>query len=132
VTIGDEKIRIIELTLGESESSSALYIPSRKVLVAGDSVFNKVHLWLAEKHIEGWLENIRKLQDAGDIELVLLGHGLPANSTVIKENIRYIEAFVRAIKRSKTKDEAFEKIKNLYPKYRLGIIAQISTDASFK
>ena len=63
---------------------------------------------------------------------MLPGHGLPANSTVIKENIRYIEAFVRAIKRSKTKDEAFEKIKNLYPKYRLGIIAQISTDASFK
>jgi glyoxylase-like metal-dependent hydrolase (beta-lactamase superfamily II) len=126
-----ERIQIIELGPGESDSASALYIPSMKVLVSGDSVFNKVHLWLAEKRIEGWLKNIHTLQDAGDIEIVLPGHGLPANSTVIKENIRYIEAFVRAIMRSKTKDEALEKIKKLYPGYRLEVIAQISTDASF-
>ncbi len=130
--LDDEIIRIIELVPGESESASALYIPSMKILVSGDSIFNKVHLWLAEKHIEGWLENISKLQDAGEIEIVLPGHGLPANSTIIKENIRYIEAFARVIRRSKTKDEAVEKIKSLYPEYRLPIIASISTDAILK
>lgn len=127
-----EQIKIIELDPGESESASALYIPAQKILISGDAIFNKVHLWLAEKHHDGWLKNLRRLQEAGEIDTVLPGHGLPGNSTVFKENERYIEAFVRATSQAKTKDEVLERIKTLYPGYRLPIIVDISADACLK
>ncbi len=121
-----ERIRIIELGAGESECASALYIHSLKVLIAGDVVSNQVHLWLAEKRLEGWLENLRRLRTVGEIKTVLPGHGLPAGTGVFDENRRYIEAFVRAISTLKTKEEVIEKIKEQYPGYRLPVIVEIS------
>jgi glyoxylase-like metal-dependent hydrolase (beta-lactamase superfamily II) len=49
-----EQIRIIELGPGESESASALYIPSLKTLISGDAVYGGVHL-LAGGEPARWL-----------------------------------------------------------------------------
>jgi glyoxylase-like metal-dependent hydrolase (beta-lactamase superfamily II) len=121
-----EQIRIIELGPGESESASALYIPSLKALISGDAVYGGVHLWLAENRPDGWLANLDKLSSLGEIDTVLPGHGSPADPKVLAEDKSYIQNFVEAVGSSGTKEEALEKIKAQYPGYRLPVIAEIS------
>jgi len=121
-----EQIKIIELGPGESESASALYIPSLKVLISGDAAYGGVHLWLAENRPDGWLANLDKLSSLGEIDEVLPGHGSPAGPKVLAEDKSYIRDFVKAVGSSRTKEEALEKIKAQYPGYRLPVIAEIS------
>ena len=121
-----EQISIIELGPGESESASALYIPSLKTLISGDAVYGGVHLWLAENRPDGWLANLDKLSNLGEIDTVLPGHGSPAGLKVLAEDKSYIQDFVKAVGSSRTKEEALEKIKAQYPGYRLPVIAEIS------
>jgi glyoxylase-like metal-dependent hydrolase (beta-lactamase superfamily II) len=121
-----EQIRIMELGPGESESAAALYIPTLKTLISGDAVYNEVHLWLAENRPDGWLANLDKLSNLGEIDKVLPGHGSPAGPKVLSEDKSYIQNFVKAILSSRAKEEALEKIKAQYPGYRLPVIAEIS------
>lgn len=121
-----EEIKIVELEPGESESASALYIPSLKALISGDAVYHGVHLWLAEGRPDGWLANLDKLSSLDDIETMLPGHGSPARKEALEEDRKYIQDFVREVGSSGTKEEALEKIKAMYPRYRLPVIAEIS------
>lgn len=100
-----EKITVIEIGPGEADVSSALYIPSIKTIVTGDQIFSRVHGWLVEYRPEGSLEGIRRLRDAGPIDVVLPGHGPAGGPDLLDANERYIRDFMAAAESATTKDE---------------------------
>ena len=58
LTLEGHRIELIALGPGESEHATALWIPSIRTVVAGDAVFNGVHVWLAGVNAErraSWL-----------------------------------------------------------------------------
>ena len=132
LTIEGEKMQVIELGAGESDYAAALYIPSLKTLVAGDVAYNRVHLWLVGNSIEGWLNNIEKVDRIGDIEKVLPGHGEPTDHSVLEVDKKYIRDFTQFISPPTTKDEAVNKIKREYPDYRLPMILELSVESRMK
>lgn len=126
------EVKVIDIGPGESESASVLYVPSLKALVSGDLIFNDVHLWLAEDRPEGWLNNLKNVRGIGPIEKILSGHGAVGGNALIRQNETYIGNFLKVTSQVKTKEEANQKMKALYPKHALPVILELSTAARVK
>jgi len=56
--------------------ATASYVPSEKVLIAGDLVFSKMHPYFADiNNPTGWIEALQRLKTIGPITVVYPGHG---------------------------------------------------------
>ncbi|HEX4923293.1 MAG TPA: MBL fold metallo-hydrolase [Bdellovibrionales bacterium] len=127
LTVDGQRLELVNLTPGESESATILFNREQGLLVAGDLAYNQVHLWLAENRPEGWLKNLADLKSLGAISSVLTGHGPVADASVLTLNETYIRDFVTAT--VKTASEAKAELKTKYPSFKLPIIAELSVDA---
>lgn len=132
IRIDGEKVQVVDFTNGESASFSALYLPSSKTLVAGDLVYNQVHLWLAENRPEGWLKNLADIRKVGPILNILPGHGPNGDSTLLNENEHYIRSFLEITQGPATKELATKQLKEKFPQYRLPVIAELSVAGRVK
>ncbi|MBS1153912.1 MAG: hypothetical protein H6Q89_5610, partial [Myxococcaceae bacterium] len=60
-----QRLDLISLPAGESESATVVWVPSIRTAVVGDLAFNRVHVWLAETNPirrENWLRNLAKVK----------------------------------------------------------------------
>jgi glyoxylase-like metal-dependent hydrolase (beta-lactamase superfamily II) len=74
-----EELQVIELGHTDTDDTTALFVPSTGLLVAGDAVYNDVHLYLAESPAEGrraWLSALDTLE-ALEPSTVVAGHKNP-------------------------------------------------------
>lgn len=127
LTLDGEKLVIRTLAEGgESEHPTVVYIPSIETLIAGDLLYNNVHLWLAENRPEGWLKNLEEAKTVGKISNVLPGHGEPGGVELFKTNATYIQDFQGATGKGATRQAAIATMLKKYPKYRLAIILETS------
>jgi glyoxylase-like metal-dependent hydrolase (beta-lactamase superfamily II) len=130
LSLEGETIRVIEIGPGEADVSSALYVPSLKAIATGDQIFNGVHVWLVQYRPQGSLDGIRRLRDAGPIEIVLPGHGPAGGPELLDENERYIRDFMAAAESATTKDDGIAKILNSYPDYAMPVILDFGMQAA--
>ena len=105
---------------GDHVHATAVWIPEIKTLVAGDLLFNEVHLWTSESLKPGrlaWAKSIEQLAALGATRVVA-GHkkpGLPDDVSSIDYTRRYLQAFEQAVGSSKTSMELREKITAAFP-----------------
>jgi glyoxylase-like metal-dependent hydrolase (beta-lactamase superfamily II) len=135
-----ERIELIPLNQGESEASTAVWIPSARTLVAGDAAYQDVHVWLAEADAarrESWLRNLTKLQ-ALQPATVIAGHQVPGETAqarsataALDATAAYIRDFALARTESKNAAELVQKMSTKYPGYQLSIVLDIAAQASF-
>lgn len=123
--IDGKEIRLLAFDGGESAHATALWIPSTKALIAGDLVFNQVHLWLRENRPEGWLDILDRLARM-EPAAVYPGHGPAGGPELIAENRAYIHAFLAATAGTVTKADASAKLKADYADYGLPVIVDFS------
>ncbi|HEY3510256.1 MBL fold metallo-hydrolase [Kribbella sp. NPDC051137] len=106
-TLEGAELVAIDLGHTDTDGSSALYVPSIGLVVAGDAVYDEVHLYLSEAvadGIEQWLAALDVL-DALHPAAVVSGHRLPDASDdprYIEETRRYLETFAAAGARTST------------------------------
>ena len=125
-----ESIKVIEVGAGEADVSSALYVPSIKAVATGDQVFNGIHVWLVEYRPEGSLEGIRRIREAGPIDVVLPGHGPAGGPELLDANERYIHDFMDAAAAAASKQEAVAKMLEAYGDYDLPVILDFGMQAA--
>ena len=125
-----ETIKVIEVGAGEADVSSALYVPSIKAVATGDQVFNGIHVWLVEYRPEGSLEGIRRIREAGPIDVVLPGHGPAGGPELLDANERYIHDFMDAAAAAASKQEAVAKMLEAYGDYDLPVILDFGMQAA--
>ena len=125
-----ETIKVIEVGAGEADVSSALYVPSIKAVATGDQVFNGIHVWLVEYRPEGSLEGIRRIREAGPIDVVLPGHGPAGGPELFDANERYIHDFMDAAATAASKQEAVAKMLEAYGDYDLPVILDFGMQAA--
>jgi glyoxylase-like metal-dependent hydrolase (beta-lactamase superfamily II) len=95
-----EELRIVDLGHTDTDDTTALHVPSIGLVVAGDAVYNDVHLYLAESPASGraaWLTALETIE-ALDPDNVVAGHkraGLPDDPAIIGQTRRYIQDFDR-------------------------------------
>jgi hypothetical protein len=103
----------------ECDHLTTIYSEDLNAFFANDFIYYGVHPWLAvdKKNIAYWktqLDTFRSLF-ADQNPTIYPGHGKPATITVFDEMKKYIEDFETIVAASKTRTEAMQKMKNLYP-----------------
>jgi len=136
LTVEGEDVQLITLEPGEIEHSTVVYIPSAEAVIAGDLVYNGVHVWLAETNAErraGWLRNIEKIR-ALNPKVVVAGHKAPRRGNspeALDETKTYIEVFVRELAVAKDAKDLEKRMLGIYPEAALPIILTLATEAMY-
>lgn len=131
LTIEGTALRIVKYQDGESATAAALYGPDQKLLVAGDLVYNRAYLWLAECKLDAWTKNLQGLRSLGPIEKVYPGHGAAeATPAAIDENIAYLGAAATILQTAPSADDAIAQLKQKFA-YTGGGLLDYSTKIYF-
>ncbi|MEV7185676.1 MBL fold metallo-hydrolase [Kitasatospora sp. NPDC093102] len=111
---------VVELGHTDTDDTTCLHVPSIGLVVAGDAVYNDVHLYLAESPAEGrraWLHALDTIA-ALEPRTVIAGHkrpGRPDDPANIAETAQYLHDFETVAARTTTTVELYRGMLELYP-----------------
>jgi cyclase len=80
-----------------TNSDLFVYIPSQKVVFAGDLVFNERLPSLRDGDISGWIEAIQKIKDM-DVKYIIGGHGDVVSKEAVNFTYEYLVKLKKQIK----------------------------------
>jgi glyoxylase-like metal-dependent hydrolase (beta-lactamase superfamily II) len=105
---------------GDHVRATAVWIPEIKTLVAGDLLFNEMHLWLGETLKPArlaWTKSVEALSKLGATRVVA-GHkkpGMSDDASSLAYTRRYLTTFESAVNGSKNAAELSARIKAAFP-----------------
>ena len=111
---------VVEVGHTDTEHTTCLHVPSAGLVVAGDAVYNDVHLYLAESNPETRREWITALDTIESLKpfAVIAGHKKPEvkdSPRIIGETRQYIRDFDRLARMTTTARELYAEMLQLYP-----------------
>ena len=110
----------VELGHTDTDHTTCLHVPSIGLVVAGDAAYNDVHLYLAESNAQKrqeWIAALDKIESLKP-RAVVASHKRPENDDsprIIEETRQYIRDFDRLVEKTKTADELYDKMLEIYP-----------------
>ena len=110
----------VELGHTDTEHTTCLHVPSIGLVVAGDAAYNDVHLYLAESDAQKrreWIAALDKIESLKP-RAVVGSHKRPGNDDdprIIDETRQYIRDFDRLTATTKTAQELYDKMLEIYP-----------------
>jgi glyoxylase-like metal-dependent hydrolase (beta-lactamase superfamily II) len=110
----------VELGHTDTDHTTCLNVPSIGLVVAGDAAYNDVHLYLAEsdaKKRHEWITALDKIQSLNP-RAVVASHKRPDkddNPRIIEETRQYIRDFDRLVQTTKTAQELYDRMLEIYP-----------------
>jgi glyoxylase-like metal-dependent hydrolase (beta-lactamase superfamily II) len=117
----NSKIEIFKNVQGDTDENTMLWLPGQKTLIAGDVVFNDLHVYTAETDMRArkrWLDTlnmIRELKPAA----VIPGHskvGAPIDATsAVGFTEKYLLTFEEELKKAKDSDSLIKAMKEQFP-----------------
>jgi glyoxylase-like metal-dependent hydrolase (beta-lactamase superfamily II) len=109
-------------------ANSYLWIPSQRIVVTGDIVFNGVHVWLAASSDASraeWRRSIQRIIDLHPL-VVVAGHKSSVNAPDTPDSlaamIAYLNDFDAAKKAAATPDELVATMRQKYPQRAVNAI----------
>jgi glyoxylase-like metal-dependent hydrolase (beta-lactamase superfamily II) len=116
-----EQLVVVRLGHTDCDETTALWIPSIGLVVAGDSVYSNTHPFMGESgtldsRME-WLAALDKLASLNP-KAVVGGHSDPSSSfgpEAINETKTYLERFNRIARNAHTPEEIYSQMMELYP-----------------
>jgi glyoxylase-like metal-dependent hydrolase (beta-lactamase superfamily II) len=111
---------VIELGHTDTDDTTCLHVPSIGLVVAGDAVYNDVHLYLAESPAPGrraWLRALDTVESLAP-RAIIAGHKRPGrydDPTIIEETRQYIRDFERIAATTRTALQLYEAMLALHP-----------------
>jgi glyoxylase-like metal-dependent hydrolase (beta-lactamase superfamily II) len=115
-----EELKVVELGHTDTSRTTALYVPSIGLVVAGDGVYNNTHLYLAERDeetINEWLRALEKIESLHP-KAVIAGHGVlnpDSSPRHIEETRHYLRDFAASLVATSTARELYDRMLSLYP-----------------
>jgi len=132
------KIEILKHLQGDTDQNTMLWFPGQRVLIAGDTLFNDMHVYTAEtdakarKNWLGTLEKIRELKPA----IVVPGHGRAGASTdpatAVNFTERYLLVFDEELKKAKDPEGLIKAMKEKFPSSELLLAIERGAAANVK
>ena len=110
IDLDGHKLRVIDIGQGDIEHSTIVHVPSLRAIVAGDVVYNQVHMLTALTDAtarEAWIASIDSIA-ALDPDIVVAGHkrvGAPDSRDTIEQSERYLRDFSRIAAESDTAEQ---------------------------
>jgi glyoxylase-like metal-dependent hydrolase (beta-lactamase superfamily II) len=113
---------LVSIPLGhtDTDSTTCLHVPSIGLVVAGDAVYNDVHVYLAESNADSRKEWIAALDTIESVkpDAVVAGHKRPGAADApgnIAETREYIRDFDRIAAHTQTAQDLYKQMLALYP-----------------
>jgi len=137
--VDGQLVQVVRDLQGDSKgpTNSYVWVPSASAEVAGDIVFQRTHVWLAEsspKTRKAWLASLRKLAGHHP-KVVVAGHkrtvDSPDSPGAINFTRDYIRAFEAAKSSSHSADELIAKMKQMEPDLALDAVLTFAAKAAF-
>jgi glyoxylase-like metal-dependent hydrolase (beta-lactamase superfamily II) len=110
----------VELGHTDTDDTTCLHVPDIGLVIAGDAVYNDVHLYLAESDPDrrrAWLAAIDTIE-ALDPRAVIAGHkrvGRADDPEILEETREYIRNFDRIDASTTTARELYDQMLAIYP-----------------
>ncbi len=121
INFDSSKIQVIKDIQGDTDQNTMLWIPGQRILIAGDVLFDDIHVYTAETDSRArakWLDTLRKIRELKPL-LVIPGHNkagaaLDAN-TAVDFTERYLLAFEEELKTAKDPEGMINAMKEKFP-----------------
>ena len=117
VTFDGIRYRVHDIGAGGDSDSNSIWIIENELKVAfvGDLIYNGIHSYIADNHIQDWLRNLNKVKGLlSDISTIFPGHGKPGTIDLIESQKKYLSTYRNAIKdlsnNGKLTDEAKKRL----------------------
>ena len=115
------KIDLLKDVQGDTDENTMLWIPGQRILIAGDVLFNNIHVYTAEtdsKARREWLNSINKIRGLKP-SVVVPGHsnaGAPFDaSSAVDFTENYLQAFDEELTKAKDSDSLINAMKERFP-----------------
>jgi len=117
----NSKIELLKDVQGDTDENTVLWIPGQKILIAGDVLFNNMHVYTAETDSKArgkWLNSINKIRELKP-SVVIPGHskvGAPLDaSSAVDFTENYLLVFEEELKKAKDPDSLIDAMKERFP-----------------
>src|SRR6266481_3662108 len=132
------KIEVLKNIQGDTDENTMLWIPRQRILIAGDVLFNNMHLYTAEtdsKAREKWLNSLQEIRKLKPL-VVIPGHSkvgatLDAN-TALDFTENYLLVFEEELKKAKDPDSLVNAMKEKFPSADLLLAIERGAKANVK
>lgn len=132
------KIEVLKNIRGDTDENTMLWIPGQRILIAGDVLFNHMHVYTAETDSEArgkWLNSLQKIRDLKPL-VVIPGHskvGAPLDaSTAVDFTENYLLVFEEELKKAKDADSLINAMKQKFPSCDLLLAIERGAKANVK
>ena len=132
------EIEVIKNIQGDTDENTMLWIPGQRILIAGDVLFNNMHVYTAETDSEArekWLNSLQKIRDLKPL-IVIPGHskvGAPVDaSTAVDFTENYLLVFEEELKKAKDSDSFINAMKEKFPSSDLLLAIERGAKANIK
>jgi glyoxylase-like metal-dependent hydrolase (beta-lactamase superfamily II) len=134
----NSRIEIIKNIQGDTDENSMLWLPWQKTLIAGDVVFNDMHVYTAETDVSArtqWLNSLKRIRDLKPA-VVIPGHsknGAPLDATsAVTFTGRYLLVFEQELKKAEDPDGLIKAMKEQFPSADLALAIERGAKANVK
>src|SRR6202048_187712 len=132
------KIEVFKNIPGDTDENTMLWIPGQRILIAGDVLFNDMHVYTAETDSKArgkWLNSLQKIRELKPA-VVIPGHskvGAPLDaSTAVDFTENYLLVFEEELKKAKDPDSLINAMKGKFPSADLRLAIERGAKANVK
>jgi len=132
------KIEVLKHIQGDTDENTMLWIPGQRILIAGDVLFNNMHVYTAEtdsKAREKWLNSLRRVRELKP-SVVIPGHskvGAPLDaSTAVEFTENYLQVFEEELAKAKDSDGLINAMRKRFPSADLLLAIERGAKANVK
>ena len=93
---GTRRVEFHHFGWGHTRGDGFVYLPREKILCTGDAVVNGPFNYMLDANIKNWPNVLRAARNL-DLEIILPGHGAPADAGLLSGQIRFLEAIYQAV-----------------------------------
>ena len=115
------KIEVLKNIQGDTDENTMLWIPGQRILIAGDVLFNNMHVYTAETDSKArgkWLNSLNKIRELKP-SVVIPGHSKVGASldatTAVDFTENYLLVFDEELKKAKDPDSLINAMKKRFP-----------------
>jgi glyoxylase-like metal-dependent hydrolase (beta-lactamase superfamily II) len=134
----NSKLEVLKHIRGDTDENTMLWIPGQRILIAGDVLFNDMHVYTAETDNKArgeWLNSLNEIRELKPA-VVIPGHskvGAPLDaSTAVDFTQNYLLVFEKELKTAKDPDSFTTTMKERFPSAGLLLAIERGAKANVK
>lgn len=121
LTAGTETIGGVTFTFDIRQNAEApehvlVSIPDAKTLIVQDLIYNNAHFFPGQDRAN-WIATLDSLRTSPDVDLLLVGHGLPASRGELDDAIAYLNFVQEMVASASSPDDIIAAVTKRYPTY---------------